>query len=275
MSSLDELTTGVKSSVKAVDDLMGSIEAVALAVTTRAAAWVSTIPTVMLTSRTIASVFNLSVGAGMASSIALEVCGQACADLWLSAKAWNETKRKTDPAANERLALAMMTTYFVTDFVLVGVLELPKAFAGDLEHLASLLFPVMQVVSTIVLTERAKQFKRQTAIDADKAERSANRSGKRSESAQEDDAPLLADRSDAFTLGNLDAANRSRQDAKQVALNDLLNVYQDDPNLSYSAAGRRVGRSKSWVAGALGELEKAGRVHRNGGGVEILEVHNG
>ncbi len=267
---LEELTSGVKGSVKSIDDLMGSIEAVALAVTTRAAAWVSTIPTIALTSRTIAQVFSLSAGAGLASSIALEVCGQATADLWLSAKAWNETKRKTDPAANERLAFAMMTVYFVTDFLLVSVLELPKALAGDLGHLASLLFPVMQVVSTLVLTERAKQFKRQAAIDADKAERSANRSGKRSGSVQDDDAALLADRSQPFSLANLNAANRSRQDAKHAALNDLLNVYQDDPRLSYAEAGRAVGRSKAWVASALGELETAGRVHRNGGGVEVI-----
>jgi len=273
---LEELTRSVKGNVQNVDDLMGSVEAMALAVTTRAAAWLSTIPTVMLTSRTVSQVFSVSPAAGLVSSIALEVVGQSCADLWLSARSWNETRRKTDPAASERLALAMMTTYFAADFILVGVLELPKVFNGDLGHLASLLFPVMQIVSILVLTERAKQFKRAAAIEAEKQERSQARSEKRSErrseTRQDNDALALPDRSESFNLTKLNEANRSRAEQKQALLNNLLNVYRDSPNLSYAEAGRQVGRSKGWVSSALDELETAGAIHRNGGGVEVMTL---
>lgn len=69
---------------------------------------------------------------------------------------------------------------------------------------------------------------------------------------------------------NEDKVNRG--EARQVALDALLVVYQNNPDLSYAEAGRQVGRSKSWVAGALVELESTGRIHRNGDGVKIVEV---
>lgn len=261
---LEELTRSVKGNVQNVDDLMGSVEAMALAVTTRAAAWLSTIPTVMLTSRTVSTVFNVTPAAGLVSSIALEVVGQSCADLWLSARSWNETRRKTDPAASERLALAMMTTYFAADFILVGVLELPKVFTGDFGHLASLLFPVMQVVSTLVLTERSKQFKRAAAIEAEKDARSQARSQRSQVNGQgERSGERSGERPQA-------EPETPEANARQIAINALLAAYDADPDLSYSQAAARVKRSKTWVSNTLGELEAAGQIRRNGEGVKVL-----
>ena len=256
---LKELTNSVKGNVQNVDDLMGSIEAMILAVTTRAAAWLSTIPTVMLTSRTISQVFNLSPGAGVVSAIALEVVGQSCADLWLSARSWNETRRKTDPAADERLAFAMMTTYFVSDFVLVSVLELPKVFAGDLGHLASLLFPVMQVVSTLVLTERAKQFKRAAAIEAERQERAATKLSTKGQPVnqvvnQVDNSPELRELVD------------QQLDKRQL----IINHYTINPEATQADVARATNCTPQYVSKLLKELVANGTIKRNGHGIEIL-----
>jgi hypothetical protein len=59
--------------------------------------------------------------------------------------------------------------------------------------------------------------------------------------------------------------------SKTAALGALLTVYQTDPNASMAQAGRAIGRSKTTVATYLDELEQAGRVHRNGDGVRVLE----
>lgn len=246
--NLKTITQTVKGNVQNLDDLLGSLESAALAVTTRAAAWVSTIPTVMLTSRTISNVFNLSDTAGLMSSIALEIVGQSTADLWISAKDFNQTKRKTDIPANEKLAFAMMTVYFVSDFALVSVLELPKVFDGDLGHLASLLFPVMQVVSTLVLTERAKQFKRQAAIEAEKLEKRATK---------------------LTTNVNQVAQPVDNQVDKRKA---VVNFFSDNPHGTQAEAAEVAQCSRQYVSKLLTTLETQGAIKRNGKGVEILTM---
>ncbi|MBN2003096.1 MAG: hypothetical protein JXA21_07035 [Anaerolineae bacterium] len=270
MSKLRTITDNITHSVAIVDDLTGGLEALALAITTRAASWVATVPTVALAARTIETVFVLPPTTAIASSIALELVGQSVVNGWLRAKEWNANKRKTDPAANERLLLGFSGIYFAADFLLVGALEVPLAIAGEWVHLTSLLFPLMQIVSTIVTAERAAQFRREAVIGAEKAERTGKRSANRAENQAERLGKEPDNRSETDTLANLNAANRSRQHAKQATLNALLNVYQNEPHLSYAEAGRKVGRSKSWVAGALAELEAQGAIKRNGNGVEIV-----
>lgn len=68
-----------------------------------------------------------------------------------------------------------MCVYFAADFVFVGILEVPKALAGAWAHLAMLIFPLMQVISTFVMVERVAQTRREVAADAAKVERVALR----------------------------------------------------------------------------------------------------
>lgn len=277
--TLKTFTDRITRSVATVDDLTGGLEALALAITTRAATWVATIPTVALAARTIETVFVLPPATAIASSVALELVGQSVVNGWLKADEWNRNKRRADPDANERLLLVFSSVYFASDFLLVGALEVPKALTGEWVHLTALLFPLMQIVATIVTAERAAQFRREAALEAERAERSAQRSerragrtGERSEVEPERLGTEPDSRSASDSLASLNAANRSRSEARQVALDALLNVYRDSPTVSYAEAGRQVGRSKSWVSAALTELESAGRIHRNGNGVKIVEV---
>jgi len=54
-----------------------------------------------------------------------------------------------------------------------------------------------------------------------------------------------------------------------AALDRLVEFYTVNPGASYSVAGRSVGRSKSWVVGAVSDLVGAGVLTKNGNGVEV------
>lgn len=169
--NITELTTSVTSSVRIVDRLAGGAEALILAIVTRAAGWVASVPTLLLTSRTCETIFDLAPDAALASAVALEVVGQSVVNTWLRAKEWNRDKRQTDRLASEWLMLAAMIGYFATDFTLVGILVMPQARIEPV-YWAALLFPLAQVISTVVTGERAAQFRREADAEADSAKRS-------------------------------------------------------------------------------------------------------
>ena len=154
--NLERLAHQVKGSVATVDELAGGIEALLLTVAARVAVWMAALPTIALSARTIRLVFALDVGLAWASAVALELVGQSVVNAWLKAKEWNAHKNKSDAAANEQMLLGFSAVYFVSDFLLVGALEVPLALAGEWVHLTALLFPLMQVVSTVITAERAR-----------------------------------------------------------------------------------------------------------------------
>ena len=68
----------------------------------------------------------------------------------------------------------------------------------------------------------------------------------------------------------LNAANDVRQSRKEEATRALLAFFGENPGAAYAAAGESVGRSKSWVASTVRELEAVGKVRKNGNGVEVV-----
>jgi outer membrane murein-binding lipoprotein Lpp len=68
----------------------------------------------------------------------------------------------------------------------------------------------------------------------------------------------------------LDQANLTRREQAQLATEQLLTFYRENPDAAQSEAGEFVDRSRSWVSKTLGELEEAGAVRRNGNGVQVL-----
>lgn len=51
----------------------------------------------------------------------------------------------------------------------------------------------------------------------------------------------------------------------------LLEFYADNPRATQAEAAGTVGRSRQWVGQRLAEMESAGRIKRNGDGIEICE----
>jgi len=170
--TLSTLSTTLRAQVRALDGLAGAVEALVLALTTRAAGWVACVPTIALTSRSCEMLFDLAPATAVASAISLEFVGQSVTANWLRAREWNNEKGTKSPPASEWLALAMVVGYFATDFALVAALQAPKARVEPV-YWTALLFPLAQVISTLTTGQRAAQFRREADVEAASAKRSA------------------------------------------------------------------------------------------------------
>jgi len=69
----------------------------------------------------------------------------------------------------------------------------------------------------------------------------------------------------------LEQAHQARRDKKRTAKQQLLNIIQNNPNITHTQAGQLIGRSKSTVSLYLSELEQDGHITKNGDGWEITE----
>jgi len=279
---LKRLTDRIAASVLDADRLAAALEALALAWLTRLAAWIACIPTVMLTARSIETVFAVSPQAGLASAIALEVVGQSVVNTYLKAREWNATKRKSDPRANAGLALGSTVVYFATDFVLIGVLEIPKAMTDPI-HWAALLFPLAQVVSTVMTGERAAQFRREAETEVDRKRRRAMRkaSRKRAEvgrKSEELEAELERKRAEAMRKSAAIEAETTRKaaEARRKLLAGLgtaeetYRVYRERPGVTQAEPAEITGYTPRTVRNHLAALAEAGVMKRNGNGWEAV-----
>ena len=272
--NIKDLTARIAANVIHVDRLAGAMESVALAITTRAASWVATIPTVILTSRSTREIFGLTPAAALLSSIALEVVGQAVVNTWMKARDWNTTRRANDPPANETIGLLMSITYFATDFILIGVLIIPQALANPV-YWAAVLFPLAQVVSTIMTAERAAQFRRETTSEISAAERKAKRQAARQAKRQTTFARTSSEMSnEVLNTGNLTdsltLARRTRKAKLDTRLDTLLTFYLDNPDAGPTEAADALNVSRQTIYSYQDALEHAGRLKKNGSGWEII-----
>jgi len=271
--NIKRLTDTISTNVVHVDRLAGAAEALILAILCRAASWIATIPTIMLTSRSVEAIFDLTPTTALLSCIALEVVGQAVVNTWMKAKDWNVSRRASDPQANEALGLAMSVVYFASDFILIGILEIPRAVIDPI-HYAAMLFPLAQVVSTIMTAERAAQFRREATSEIAKAERQAKRQARRQakrqmtvdlvSSSASNQASKVENLTDSLTL-----ARQSRDAKRRQRLDTLLTFYLDNPNAGPTAAADAIGVSRQTIYTYQSELEEAGRLHKNGSGWEV------
>lgn len=273
--NIKQLTDRISSNVVHVDRLAGAAEAFGLAILCRAASWIATIPTVVLTSRSCEAIFDLTPTAALFSCIALEIVGQAVVNTWMKAKDWNTSRRASDLPANETLGLAMSIVYFASDFVLIGILEIPRALVDPI-HYAAMLFPLAQVVSTVMTAERAAQFRREATSEVARAERKAARQIARQTKRQATFASTSSQTSNRVSnteksTDPLTLARQSRKAKRDQRLDILLTYYLDNPDAGPTEAADVIGVSRQTIYAYQAELEKAGRLRKNGAGWEVAE----
>lgn len=274
---------------KNAENFMAGLELVLLAVVGRLATWLAPLPSALLVGRALGDIFELAGAWPWVMAGTVELVGLVTSGLWLTAKEWNENKRKTDPAANERLALGALIFYFVVVVAILAVLELPVMLeTGNPSGLVALLFPGLSVVAILAMNERAAQTKRQAAIAQEKQERKAARQARRvskppvSKTSVKDVSKTVkgtqpvrqpsaqAEHVQDVQNADLDALNVQRQAEKAEMLDRMLDIYLDSPRLGATEMSKRLGVSRASVYNYLGELEAAGRVKKNGSGVEVL-----
>jgi len=241
-------------------EMAGRVEAAATDVVARVAPWASPLPTAYLTARATMEHLGWNDALGLVAGLIIESLGLAATATALMLWEYNRGKRKSDPVAPFALAGVLVGVYFASVLALTVVLDTAPVLA----MYAPLIFPVLSLAGVTVLALRADHRRRLEMIEAG---RSRRRSGGRSGNGQVAGQGGAVDRSVA---GSLERANRQRRLNREEALDGLVAFFAENPTASHRVAGIAIGRSKSWVTGAIGDLEKAGRVERNGDGVEVV-----
>lgn len=213
-----------------VEHLMAAIELVLIAIVGRLATWAAPLPAAYLVGRSAAVTFDLDGNWPWIMAGIIELIGLVTSSLWITAREWNANKRKTDPDANERLAVGLMAVYFITTFALLLSVELPIYLdTGHIEGLTALLFPCLSAVALLALNERAAQSKRQGDYDAQKATGGRQKSGRKAAILPAKNSGQRAD----FT-GLIGGKTRDK----------ARTILAERPGISGSELGRLLGKSE-------------------------------
>lgn len=251
-------------------DRLDQLESTAVDIVAKIAPWVAPLPTAYLVGRATVLYLRWPPFVGVLAAVIIECLGLASTSTALTLWDYNQSKRKLDPSAPFALAFVLVGVYFVVATGLTVVLDI----APNLATYAPAIFPTLSLTGVTVLAIRADHRRRLVAVMADKNERSQKRSQRRSKigqgTRQATGQEIATDQAQAVSLDSLTIANQTRKASKEEAMTDLVEFFERNPGASYSVAGQAVDRSKSWVVNAVKDLEAAGRMRRNGNGVEVL-----
>jgi hypothetical protein len=243
------------------------LESLATDTVAKIAPWAAPIPTAYLVGRATIIHLQWPWWVGIVTAVTIESLGLTTTATALELREYNRSKRKSDPPAPFALAVGLVAVYLMVAIGLTVALDIVPA----LVDYTPALFPALSLTGVTILALRSDHRRRIEAVEADKRKRSerrsSRRSGQRSETMNNNGQ---GDQSEMVNLDILNRANAVRKASKQEAMNRLLEHFMHSPNASYSEAGRSVGRSKSWVAGAVSELKMAGRLCKNSNGWEVL-----
>jgi hypothetical protein len=249
--NMQRWTQAMSGGETAVESFMAALEAIFVSIIGRIAVWFTPLPSAVLVARSATRVFELAGLWPWVMAGVIELVGLVTSNLWLTAKEWNRNKNKSDPKANEALAFGLMLSYFITTGLLLLAFEIPHVIqTGSIVGLTALLFPVLSAVGIISLNERILHNRRQ-----------AEKMSKKRVNV------MLGNTKSNTTPNTLHSARKAKRDER---LNNLVRFYSENPNATMIDAGEAVGVARQTVSIYLSELEQAGRVSRNGDGVEVL-----
>lgn len=240
-------------------DFVQNLEAMATDALATLGPWLAPISSAALVARASVAHLGWSDLLGLVAGAIIEILGLTATSTALTLWGYNEGRRKSDPVAPFPLAVALVGFYYVSTLGLTVVLDV----LPDLARFAPAIFPTLALVGTVNLALRAQHKRRLATIESVKAERKAQRQSKRREARQRASG-------DASNNGRMDALQTARLTKKAQRLDALLDVYRDNPDIGPTDAGRLIGVSRQTVYTYQSELEQAGRLRRNGQGVEVL-----
>ena len=245
----------------------GELETLAVDLVAKIAPWGAPLPTAYLVGRATVVHLGWPDAVGVVAAVIVESLGLATAATALELREYNESKRKSDPAAPFALAAVLVGLYLAVAVSLTVALDIWPALAVY----SPALFPGLSLAGVLVLAIRADHRRRVGAIEAVKQERKASRQARRQSVRQgagvqpSTNAPNNGNR--YADLDRLQAGRKAKRDAR---LDTLLTFYRDNPGAAIVDAGRAVGVSRQTVYTYLGELESAGRVRKDGNGWEVV-----
>jgi hypothetical protein len=249
-------------------DTLDQLENTAVDLVAKVAPWAAPLPTAYLVGRATVAHLAWPATIGVVAAIIIECLGLATTATALRLWDYNQGKRKSDPSAPVPLAVGLVAVYFVVATGLTVLLDI----APHLAAYAPAIFPTLSLTGVTVLAIRADHQRRLDDIESVKAERKEKRQSRRKERRQRGNTETSSGASNNANLnGKMDALQAARLSKKDARLDALLTFYASNPDAGPTEAGEAVGVSRQTIYTYNSELEQAGRIRRNGSGVEVLE----
>jgi hypothetical protein len=247
--------------------------------------WLAPIPSAVLVANATLKHLGWSQPVAIVAGLIIEGLGLTSTSTALTLWDWNARRPANEPKAPFWLAGLMVGVYLVSTIGLTVVLDLDTT----LVHIAPAVFPILALVGTINIALRQQHKNRLARIAesdrlarmaAQKAEqeRKAEDERKRQERKAERDAKRQASVQQSVNQQSIDGlldTNQARLQAGRASkkasnIDMMLDIFKTDPHAEITGVARKLSIGRQTVYNYLDELEKAGRVHVNGNGVEIL-----
>lgn len=247
--------------------------------------WLAPIPSAVLVANATMKHLGWSLPVAVVAGLVIEGLGLTSTSTALTLFDWNARRPKDEPKAPFWLAALMVAVYLVSTIGLTVVLDMDVA----LVHIAPAVFPILALVGTINIALRSQhkhrlariaEADRQARIEAEIAE--AERKAEAERRRQERREARQARRLTGVQQSANDVPNNPLLDTNQTLLqagrltkkaynmDRLLDIFKTDPHAEIAGVARQLEIGRQTVYNYLGELEKAGKVHVNGNGVEVL-----
>jgi hypothetical protein len=236
--------------------------------------WLAPIPSAVLVANATIKHLAWSLPVAIVAGLIIEGLGLTSTSTALTLWDWNARRPAGEPKAPFWLAGLMVGVYLVSTIGLTVVLDMDTA----LVHIAPALFPVLALVGTINIALRSQHKHRLERITAaeqlareDEAQDKAERKAEREERRKAKLAELSKRSSNSVAIDELVNKLQAGRAAKKATIVDaMLDAYRVNPHLGDTELGGMVGVTRQTVYNYKHELDRAGRVHINGNGVEVL-----
>lgn len=229
--------------------------------------WITPLPSAALVANAVVQDLHWNPALGWITAAIIESLGLTTVSTSLQLWDYNAGKRKADPGAPFMLAAALVGVYLISTIGLTVLLDI----FPELGRYAPALFPLLALVGAVNLALRSGHRRRMAGIAQERAERKAERQSPRL-ALTSPDQPIMSTFPSRIVKNDtpLHKAQITRK-AQQVArLDSLLALYLDNSTLGVSDAARSLEVSRQTIYTYLDQLEEAGRIHRNGIGIEVI-----
>ena len=214
------------------------------------APWLCPIPTAWLVGRAAYELLSWPLPVAITAALIVESLGLASVNTALTLWNYNQAKRKTDPGAPFALAALVVGVYICVAVLLTVALDIFPSLAT----FAPAIFPALSLAGVLVLALRSDHRRRLDTIALDKAEKRAERQAARQVTTVKRKAETV----------------KPLRQVSSVKVDGLLDIYKGDPLTTPTQAARALDVSRQTIYNRLVQLEQAGRIRRNGHGVEVL-----
>jgi hypothetical protein len=215
----------------------------------------------------------------------VELLGFATANRALELWDYNQTRREDEPGAPTWLAVVLVVFYLVSTISISVISDL----SSDYIHILPALFPLLAITGTLnvalgrqqarrVERNRKVADERRTTEEKEDAERKGDEERRRQERREAREAKRLTSVNQSVNEvsnnGSMDTnqtllqAGRAAKKASNIDM--MLGIFRTDPHAEITGVARQLSIGRQTVYNYLDELEKSGRVHVNGNGVEVL-----